>query len=168
MDEDRIARRGAARLFVRAPEIRTRLHSFKPFDVMCYTTVLDVLQEARSPTLRQLAVTLIAGWSDLLPSEEVKDRLLSLVADPHEHVRRHAILVAGQMKVPSALLVLLDLVDGKEVSIRPLPPVPEYEEYVPYDYPDEIAKELSLADLAAYALGDRKTCLYVGTSSKGF
>jgi hypothetical protein len=85
----------------------------------------------------------------------MEERLMSLMADPHEFVRRDAVNAALQINIPTMLPILLDVLEGKGLPIQDLPPVPEYEECVVLDQPHTDYPGCSETEMAALNFGIR-------------
>jgi hypothetical protein len=120
--------------------------------------ILTVLQESRSPDVRQRGQSLLREWWTALPAREREERLLAGLLDPHPSVRRSAIEVAGQARAAVAGPLLRRIQGGDEIETRALPPVPAEEEDVGDDASaDEVARGVSDADLASRALAALQT-----------
>lgn len=155
LDGDRLTVRGAARLYLGPPYKKdgTPLSATYVPTLERRLVALDVLQRARASQLRQLAAQLLGKWVSMLPSAELQQRVLALLADPNEIVRHTAMLVAGKCRWSFALAVLEDTLAGKPPASKALPPVPEIEEYIGHDYADDVFNGASLAEVAGLALG---------------
>jgi hypothetical protein len=151
LGDDRQVRRGAARFWIswqspletwpagRAPALRSAL--------------LTVLQESRSPDLRQRAQSLVLAWWGELPAAERERRLQAGLHDPSEPVRRKAMLTAGQAGARSTEGVLLRALRGEPAEVVELPTVPPDEEDATDSSAESIGRDLPSSEIAGLALG---------------
>jgi hypothetical protein len=149
--DDRQVRRGAARFW---ESWRSPLAAWKPPRLaQLRSAVLTVLQESRDPGRRQDAMESLREWWSEMPAAEREQRLRAGLRDPHDAVRRRAMLVAGQVGEGSAEDPLLRVLRGEAVEPIALPLVPASEEEDVGSYADPVAPDSAESDVAALALG---------------
>ena len=151
LGQDRITRRGAARLW---QSWRSPLANWSPNDLARMRSIcLTVMQEARYYPTRQSAFVRMERWAADLPPDEVKRRLRAGLRDPHLGVRRSAMLAVGRLQQKFAIPYLLQRLKGEKADTDPLPHVSSQEQsHVPSGF-DHVAGKRTEAEVAALALG---------------
>jgi hypothetical protein len=151
LGDDRQLRRGAARFW---DSWQSPLESW-PADggPALRSALLTVLQESRSPDLRQRALSLLLEWWGELPATERERRLQAGLHDPSEPVRRKAMLVAGQAGATWAESLLLRVLGGAPAETVALPTVPADEEDPTDSGAEPTGRDAPSSEIAGLALG---------------
>lgn len=151
LGDDRQLRRGAARFW---DSWQSPLESWQAGRASALrSALLTVLQESRSPDLRQRALSLILAWWGELPAAEREGRLQAGLHDPSEPVRRKAMLIAGQVGATSTEGMLLRVLHGEPAEIVALPTVPPDEEDATDSSAETIGADVPSSEIAGLALG---------------
>lgn len=151
LGHDRQRRRGAARLW---ESWRSPLEDWNPSDkAKLHSIILTIQQESAYYPLRQQALGNLLSWRSELTKEEVDKRLQAGLLDPHESVRRKAMLTAGRMKYKEAIPHILKILKKEPVDFIDLPNIPPEETLFVASGFDDVAGKRDESEVAALALG---------------